>query len=136
MSPDSGSQMTNFKKILGTAEIKPIKTVKAKDSDSKKLSGTTSQMTNFSTTFKITTEDKTKTDRETTIMDLYLIMRVVDLTTRPVDLIMTAVLTTVNVTAIPTLNKPFKLFPSTTMTITILTIPTRDTNVVPLITKF
>ena len=128
--------MTNFKKILGTAEIKPIKTVKAKDSDSKKLSGTTSQMTNFSTTFKITTEDKTKTDRETTIMDLYLIMRVVDLTTRPVDLIMTAVLTTVNVTAIPTLNKPFKLFPSTTMTITILTIPTRDTNVVPLITKF
>ena len=128
--------MTNFKKILGTAEIKPIKTVKAKDSDSKKLSGTTSQMTNFSTTFKITTEDKTKTDRETTIMDLYLIMRVVDLTTRPVDLIMTAVLTTVNVTAIPTLNKPFKLFPSTTMTITILTIPTRDTNLVPLITKF
>ena len=128
--------MTNFKKILGTAEIKPIKTVKAKDSDSKKLSGTTSQMTNFSTTFKITTGDKTQTDRETTIMDLYLIMRVVDLTTRPVDLIMTAVLTTVNVTAIPTLNKPFKLFPSTTMTITILTIPTRDTNVVPLITKF
>ena len=121
--------------FLGTAEIKPIKTVKAKDSDSKKLSGTTSQMTNFSTTFKITTGDKTQTDRETTIMDL-LIMKVVDLIMRPVDLIMTAVLTTVNVTAIPTLNKPFKLFPSTTMTITILTIPTRDTNVVPLITKF
>ena len=99
--------MTNFKKILGTAEIKPIKTVKAKDSGSKKLSGTTSQMTNFSTTFKITTE--IQTDRETTIMDL-LIMKVVDLIMRPVDLIMTAVLTTVNVTAIPTLNKPFKLF--------------------------
>ena len=125
--PDSGPPI-RLLIFLGTAEIKPIKTVKAKDSDSKKLSGTTSQMTNFSTTFKITTE--IQTDRETTMP--HLTMRPVDLTTRQaVDLI-----TTVNVTAIPTQNKPFKLFPLTTMTITILTIPTRDTNVVPLITKF
>ena len=89
--------------FLGTVEINKIKTVKAKDSDSKKLFGTTSQMTNFSTTFKITTE--IQTDRETTMQ--HLTMRPVDLTTRQaVDLI-----TTVNVTAIPTLNKPFKLFP-------------------------